>query len=520
MISVLNSGSVTVKKQFRAERFALNLSERQSTATITIGPDAFTVSVGDWLRDEDEPGAGIVWRIRSIDTDYATNTRTLQCEHMIQSLRDRIMFGTVTPGDMAGKKGAATCTAAQAITYILKQTPDWTVGTVGFSKSAPYNFNGDDLLSALETVSSSLLSAWWSYDFSSYPFKLSIRPQSTEVACEMRMDRNIRTLKRTVDRSRMFTRFYPIGKNNAHISGNYVSKNENLYGIVSKVETDGNKSTDAELRAWAEEKLNNHAEPIVTVTISGMELSEATGEDLDRLTLGTVCQVPLPEYDTTIADRITKLSWGDKIADKTSVTITLANQVEDVATILISLKYSVGGASRAKAKKDEEDHAWVIDTTDHVGLLAEAVAGEGADRDWSRVASVMVDGEGVHQQVTSVKNDVVEAQTSIEQLGESISLKVDKGGTIADINLTPGEATINAAKINLNGSVWAQDLTTLKGDFDDLKAGNLTATALKATLLQANTNFNFKGYNATWRQFTFIDDGGTPTSAWFMIRSS
>ena len=520
MISVLESGSVTVKKQFRAEKFALNLAERQSTATITIGPEASTVGVGDWLRDEDEPGAGIVWRVKTIDTDYATNTRTLNCEHLIQSLRDRILFGTVTPGDMAGKKGATTCTAAQAAAYILKQCPDWTLGTMGFSKSAPYNFNGDDLLSALETVSSSLLSAWWSYDFSSYPFKVSIMPQATEVTCEMRMDRNIRTLKRTVDRSRMYTRFYPIGKNNAHIKGNYVSKNENLYGVVSKVETDGNKATESELRAWAEEKLNNHAEPIVTVSISGLELSAATGEDLDKLTLGTVCRVPLPEYDTIITERITKLSWSDKIADRDSVTITLANQVEDVATILNSLKSGGGGASRASAKKDEEDHAWFVDTTDHVGMVAEAVAGEGADKDWSRVASVMVDGQGVHQRVTKAEGDIISAQTSIEQLDDQIDLKVNKNGVIAAINLSSEGVVIQGSKITLAGTTWAQDLSGLKADFDDLKAGNLTATALKATLLQANTNFNFKGYNATWRQFTFVDDNGTPTTAWFMIRSS
>ena len=79
MISVLQNGSLTVRKQFRAEKFALNLSERQSTATITIGPEASSVSVGDWLMDEDEPGAGIVWRVKTIDTDYATNTRTLNC---------------------------------------------------------------------------------------------------------------------------------------------------------------------------------------------------------------------------------------------------------------------------------------------------------------------------------------------------------------------------------------------------------------------------------------------------------
>ena len=279
MIRLLNGHSLAVKDLFRAEKFALNLSERQSTATITIGPDAPEISVGDWLQDEDEPGAGIVWRVRTIDTAYETETRTLNCEHIISTLKDMIMFGETKPGTMAGDGKSANCTAEQAVRYILGRQNDWALGAVGYSKSAPYNFNGDDLFSALETVSGSLYDSVWSYDMSRYPFLLYIRPGSTEPSCEMRMDRNIKTLKKTVDRTRMYTRFYPIGKNNLHISGDYVGRNENLYGIVCKVETDNAMDTEAKLRAWAEEKLNNHAEPLVTVTVSGMDLSEATGED-------------------------------------------------------------------------------------------------------------------------------------------------------------------------------------------------------------------------------------------------
>ena len=507
MISVLNNGSVTVKRQFKAEKFTLNLSERQSTASITIGPDVTAVNVGDWLRDEENPGAGIVWRVKTIDTDYSTNTRTLNCEHLIQSLRDRVMFGTITPGDMAGKKGAATCTAAQAATYILKQCPDWTLGTMGFTKSAPYNFNGDDLLSALETVSSSLLSAWWSYDFTSYPFKVSIKPQSTAVACEMRMDRNIKTLKKTVDRSRMYTRFYPIGKNNIHIKNNYVSKNENLYGVVSKVETDGNKATEAELTAWAEERLNNHAEPIVTVTVSGLDLSEATGEALDKLTLGTVCNVPLPEYDTIIKERITKLSWSDKIQDRTSVTITLANQVEDVATILNNLKSGGGGSARAKAKKDEEDHAWFVDTTDHVGMVAEAVAGEGADKDWSIVASVMVDGQGIHQRVTKAQGDIIQAQTSIEQLDDQIELKVDKGGVINAIRVSTEGVQIQASKVDLGNYATVGELNAAVADINDIKAGKFTGVSIQCfTIAVGSSYMTLGGHTISMKTYTI---GGT-----------
>ena len=50
----------------------------------------------------------------------------------------------------------SSCTAKQAITYILKQSPDWTVGTIDYTDSNPYKFDGDTLYDALETVSDSL----------------------------------------------------------------------------------------------------------------------------------------------------------------------------------------------------------------------------------------------------------------------------------------------------------------------------------------------------------------------------
>ena len=513
MIILLNGHSLTPKDAFRAEKFALNLSERQSTATITIGPEAPAINTGDWLKDEDNPGAGIVWRVRSIDYNYETDTRVLNCEHLINALKDRIMFGEVKPGTMAGKSTATTCTAKQAVQYILKQQSDWVLYSFGFSKSAPYNFNGDDLYSAIETVSSSLLSAWWSYDFSVYPFRLKINPQSTDVACEMRMDRNIRTLKRTIDRTRMYTRFYPIGKNNLHIKGNYVSKNEKTYGVVCKVETDSEKDTEAKLKDWANEKLNNHAEPLVTVTISGLDLSAATGEALDKLTLGTVCRVPLPEFNTTITERITKLSWSDKVADPESVSITLANQVEDVASIVNSLSKSVGGGGRSKAKQDEEDNAWFVDTTEHVGMVAQAVAGPGADKNWSRVSSIFVDGSGIHQRVTKTEGDIVTAQTSIEVNEKQISLEakerksdtksltgkinvlsdrialvvtkrdgkdvVDCASIVLGINEQTGSyVKIKAKTIELSGYVTMSQLNVAKATIDNLMSGRTTATSL------------------------------------------
>jgi phage minor structural protein len=460
MITLLNGHSLAARDRFMPERMGLQLSERQSTATLTLGPDAPVLGVDDWLKAEDGPGAGIVWRVKTIDEQFDKKTRTVTVEHVIQALRDRLMFGEVKTKDISGSSSA---TAKQAVQYILNRQGDWVLGGIEFDVSNPYNFNGDDLFSALETVTGSLDSAIWEYDMAAYPFKLYIRKMSDTVMSEMRSDRNIKTLKKTIDRSRMYTRHYPIGKNNLHIDGDYVSKNENLYGIICKTETDQGKDTKEKLKAWAEERLKKHCEPYVTVSISGLELAEATGEALDRFTIGSMCRVPLPEFSTTITERVNKLSYSDVINMPMEVTVTLANEVQDIATILNEQNASGGAGGRAGAKNDEEDHAWMVDTTDHIGLVAEAVAGEGADKDWSRVASVMVDGEGIHQRVTKTEKDVLTAFSEIDVNENLIRLETQKR-TEGD-NYLSGKISVEAGKISqivsavgANGEVTAASI--------------------------------------------------------------
>ena len=418
MIALLNGKSLEVKNRFLPERMSLSLSERGSTAVLTLGPECPALQVGNWLRDETNPGRGIIWRVKSIETQYDTNTRTVQLEHVINALKDTVMFGEITAATISGKKGATSCTATQALSYVLNKCKEWTLGSCDYGKvSNAYSFNGDDLFSAIETISSTCEDCWWTYDLTVYPFKLSLKKQSTAVACELRSDRNISTLRRTIDRSRMYTKVYPIGENNLTIGGsNYLVKNTALYGTVEKVITDTSITTAAALKTWAQERLNRHCEPSVTVTISGIDLSRATGEPLDRLTLGVVCRVPLPEFNTTITERIVKLSYTDKIGNPDSVTITLANELLDVAKIINSMQSSSSSGSRRGAKKAEEDHAWIEDTTDHVRIVAEAVAGTGKDGkvDWSRVASLNVDGNGIEQRVTTTENGLVTAQSGVD----------------------------------------------------------------------------------------------------------
>ena len=467
MMILFNGHSLTPKDRFQAERLSLQLSERSSSASMTISDSAPVLNVDDWLQIESGPGAGIVWRVKIVEEQFDKKTRTITLEHVIGALKDRIMFGEIKSKDISGSD-TINPTARQTANYILSYQSDWVLGDIAYDVSNPYNFNGDDLLSALDTVSGSLDDCIWEYDFSSYPFKLYIRRMDNSICSEMRTDRNIKTLRKTIDRSRMYTRFYPIGKNNIHIAGDYVGRNENIYGVVCKVETNGDKENEDDLRAWALERIKKHCEPAVTITISGLELASATGEPLDSFTIGKMCRCPLPEFSTTITERITKLSYTDVIEDPMTVTITLANELQDVSTIMKANDSANGKSGRSQKKKDQEDHAWFVDTEEHVGMVAEAVAGPGADQDWSRVSSIFVDGEGIHQKVVKTQNDIVTAFTQIDLNEERILLEAEQRKK--DDTVLQGKITVEADRITQevserkNGDVTLQGKITVQAD--------------------------------------------------------
>ena len=445
MLTLLDGHSLTPKIGLNPDTWAPAIQERDGSGSFTLGPDEPEVIVGEWILDGYTPQAGMVWRIRSIETDFNTGKRTVQTEHLITSLKDISLFGEVTPEDMGG---GSTVSAATAAAYILSKQSDWMLGTFGYQMSAPFSFNGDSLFDALETITSAQEAACWTYSFASYPFTINIVPKSSSVACELREGRNLNTIRKSIDRSQMFTRIYPIGKDNLHISGDYVSKNENTYGRKDTVRTDGSIGDATLLRAWASDILDNHCEPLVTITVAGLELSAATGEDLDKLVVGTRCQIPLPEYGTTITERITKVQWRDKVAAPEDVTITLANNQQDVARIINQISKSAGKAGRAGAKQAEEDHAWIEDTTDHVMLIAEKTFGKDAQTgkvDWSRVSRLEVGQDGIWGEVKVTEDDIVTQRTRITQNETAITAEAT-ARVAADIE-TSGRLDVEAGKV-------------------------------------------------------------------------
>ena len=488
---VLLNHDMQVLKRFQPESMALNLEERNSTATITVGPDAPEIEINDWLKDESEPGKGIIWRVKTINNSVETQTRTISLDHVVQYLKDYVLFGEVKPGDITGDSSATSCSARQAAGYAMDQQSLWRLGELEGSRNAPYNFNGDTVFAALETITGSLADLQWEYDLRGLPFTLHIRKQPTSIQSEMRMRRNITSMKVQIDRTRMYTRLYPIGKDNLHIDGDYVSKNERTWGVVCKVVTDQSQDSEDKLRTWAMERLERHCEPLVTVTVTGLELSAATGESLDHIIVGRRCRIPLPDYGTVVTERVTKLSWSDKIKEPEKVTVTLANSVEDIQSITNSLSSSSSSSSRTSAANNGEKHAWFVETSTYVGMVAEAVAGPGAAEDWSRVASVIVDGEGIHQRVTRTEGEVVTMWSAIEVLEDKIYLEVAsaKSDTYAKIEMTASSirSEVNSSKSTIFSTIM-QTATNIYTQVGNAKSGLYSKIEQTASSIRSEVN--------------------------------
>ena len=516
----LNGHTLAPAEKFEPESFGLNILERQSTATITRSIDEPELQVGDWLLDDEEPGSGIVWRVKIVERNFNGRAYTYTLEHIINTLRDISMFGEVTPAMMGG---GATCTALQAAQYVMARQSIWTLGDFEYNTSTAYSFNGDDLFSAMEKISSTLDDPWWEYDMSSLPFKLHIRHKSSAEACEMRMGRNISTMRMTVDRSRMYTRIYPIGKNNMHITGDYISQNEAIWGRKDRVETDQTQETEQNLYLWALDRLRRHCEPTVTVTIGGLDLSQATGETLDKLVIGTVCRVPLPAFNTTITERITKLAWRNKRKEPESVTVTLCNTRQDIASLMSQLAQEGssaggrGGGGRAGAKAAEEDHAWFVDTSDHVAMVAEAIIGrDGEEVDWSRVSEIIVDGSGIHQQVVLAQGSLVVAfgrmdmneesmttvfqKTGIDSLGNGETLYGKVTQTAESLTAEYNRATEAEGSLSGRITATAESLTAEYNRATEAEgslSGRISATSSSLTTVYTKTGINNLGQNET-----------------------
>jgi len=321
-----------------------------STATLVMNKSEGTITVGQFVELYDTWGSIGFYRVNGAETTYtpglwdrilravglkqASISATLK--HAICTLEDAIIFGY----HEYGGTGVSLRNVLVAL-MALQEHVYWQIGTVDFDTEFAYSFeNEKSLLAAILSTADPLTAEHiWTFDFTTTPWTLNLLAASSEI-CEMRMNRNAETVKVDVDRTELVNRIYPLGYGEgvnqltiADVNGGvkYLedSASQATWGIVSLPYAETTITDAATLKGLGQAQLDARKEPKVTVSVTGSDLSALTGESLDRLLPGRMCRVPLPDYNTTVNERVISISKADVYKNNTKAMVTLANRQAD-----------------------------------------------------------------------------------------------------------------------------------------------------------------------------------------------
>ena len=229
------------------------------------------------------------------------------------------------------------------------------------------------------------------------------------------------------------------------------------------------------------------------------------------MTLGRLCRIPLPEFSTTIEERIIELNYRDKKNRPEEVRITMGNQRDDLTHIIADEIKQGGGQSgsgrggggRGSVRQAKDDHAWFEDTNEHVAMCAEGIVGVDAygKPNWVRLSQLIVDGAGIHGNVTSLIDGALYQQSKVEMNESQIGLVVGRYNDQNYIKAAEIVVAINDADegvvhisadhvymgtvgnerpidVEINGKLTAQDITANLINAAFVNGGTFTAAGI------------------------------------------
>lgn len=308
---------------------------------------------------------GELYRIKAPKySESNTSVITYECEHVITTLVDNVMFGSFQYG------GASVKTSA-VITWLLNQqkVQNWQLDECEFDRKFEYLWEQENLLNALYSIPKEFAQPYkWVFDTTVYPWRISLKIIDLTINPEyyLRARSNILASGTDADYANICTRIYPLGYGEGVNQLNIKDVNNgvpylqspqsyiNKYGIVEKVLVDRRFENTESLKAYAQSMLDLYQEPTMSRSFSVTDLYQLTAQPWDQAEVGKICRMT---QDNTIA-YITKCQWqrdkaGDLQIDLSTKATDIASSVADLADrVRIESVYAQGATQLYQHSKD------------------------------------------------------------------------------------------------------------------------------------------------------------------------
>lgn len=496
----------------KAQSIELNITPL-STASLTL-EDGSGVAIRSFVELYNAKGSVGIFRVNMPDESYGSGER-IALEHGICTLDDAIISG----------QGEITGTPADVLRQILThQTTKargqniWILGTVEAPESMTITaeHDGTKTLEMLAKAMQELQGYMLTFDQGAFPWVVNVVKKPETVACEGRLSRNIRTIRKTMDDSDLCTRLYC-----SLLDGGYIESDTiGVWGEVEQSITLNDDMPKDDAIAYCQRYLDNRKNPVLAVQMDATEWFTLTGERLDRFEIGDVCRIALPEYGVTLEERIVALSYTDALGTPELATVSLANQIEDMSirsaktTQDVDSLKSTSTSYGSRISTSENNITNLKDTQEKIEEL------NGKMTHWFNSVEIDLDAETAtigllasRSEVTAVSTRLTQAEIEIDGANANISLKanattVDALGervSSAEIEIDGLNSEINlkADKITLDGYVTASQLETKFTNFESGISDSLYVSALSANGFECS-KFSFKGYGMSLSSMTVV----------------
>lgn len=370
-------------------------------------------------------------------------TITYKCEHVLSTLLDDLLFQFHT----VGNSGYDT---AQVISYVLTRQaiPRWQLGSCDFTAEYEYTWENENLLSALFSIPKPFVNEYsWSWDTLSYPWTLSLAHPPQGVETYIRYGVNLRGVERTDDPTGLATRLYCLGYGEgvnqltiSEVNGGFPyldADTQAQYGIISKTWVDRSIENAETLKARGQALLDQLKMPRVTYSVDAAELYAITQDPIDKFRVGTQVRVIDEELGIDFVSRVVNYRKGDIFGDPGSVSLEIANRVEDIATSAADLQ---------RRQRIAETHAQGA-TNVNVYNLA-----ENCDPTHPAILRIWVPDEAVRINKLLLSYEVEAFRGYTRSLAAAPATTTNSGG-----EATPTTSTENVRIVSSGGNLWYPD---------------------------------------------------------------
>lgn len=299
---------------------------------------------------------GELYRIKApkySDTD--TGVISYDCEHVITTLCDNVLFGSFNIGGIGIYTG-------DVISFLLSKqgVQNWRLGTCSFQRQFEYLWEQENILNALYSVPKEFATQYmWTFDTVNYPWTINLVALDPTAIPEyyLRAKSNLLSSGTDIDYANICTRIYPLGYGEGvnqltiqnatvDVNGNAVENGgtrynkkyidspaayQSKYGIVEKVLVDRRFENANSLYSYAKQMLDAYQEPAMSRSFNVTDLYPLTGQSWDDAEVGKICK--MTQDDTISYITQTKRQY-DKAGD---LQISLSTKATDIASSVADL---------------------------------------------------------------------------------------------------------------------------------------------------------------------------------------